>query len=365
MTTRPGDEVPQLTLELARLGLSAQDLGSAMQPVLDTLVARTAAVGAGYFQWRDHTLTFAARAGSGHMPQGSVMAALLAHGLPSDLPLMAALQNAPGVLFIEDTRQDSATAGFPELGVLALVAAPVRSRGGELVGALLAHAFTPHAWTPDERALISHVTSLLSLLAARLDAEERERAAQEDALRALGVCLEARDAETLGHTDRVTALATSLGKRLGLRGPALRALRWGAYLHDIGKIAVPDAILGHPGPLPGEMWQRMQAHVQDGLHLAQQLPFLPQSALDVIAYHHERWDGAGYPFGRQGEDIPLLARIFAVCDVYDALRHVRPYKPAWSLDDTLAEIREGRGTHFDPQVVDALLDVLDEAGALA
>lgn len=363
MATPHSDPVPELTLELTRLGLSAQDLGSAMQPVLDALVVQTAAVGSGYFQWRDQSLTFAARAGSGEMPEGPVMAALLAHGLPQHLPLMTALTDAPGVLFVPDTRQQAATAGFPDLGVLALIAAPVRARGGELVGALVAHVFTPHEWTPDERILISHVTSLLSLLAARLDAEERERAAQEDALRALGVCLEARDAETQGHTDRVTTLATALGIRLGLRGPELRALRWGAYLHDIGKIAVPDAILAHPGPLPGELWRRMQEHVQDGMHLANQLAFLPEGALDVIAYHHERWDGSGYPFGRAGEAIPLPARIFAVCDVYDALRHERPYKPAWSEADTVAEIRGGRSTHFDPRVVDTLLGILADGVA--
>ncbi|MFC3832012.1 MULTISPECIES: HD-GYP domain-containing protein [Deinococcus] len=359
MATLHGDVVPELTLELARLGLSAQDLGSAMQPVLDTLVTRTAAVGSGYFQWRDQTLTFAARAGSGHMPDGPIMAALLAHGLPGDLPLMDELRAASGVLFFPDTRDDAATAGFPELGVLALLAAPVRARSGELVGALLAHVFTPHLWTADERVLVSHVTSLLSLLAARLDAEERELAAQEGALRALGLCLEARDAETQGHTDRVTALALTLAARLNLPDDERRALRWGAYLHDIGKIGIPDDILRHPGALDAQMWTRMKAHVPDGLSLARQLPFLPATTLDVIACHHERWDGTGYPEGRAGNDIPLPARIFAVCDVFDALTHARPYKAAWSLDDTVAEIRAGRGTHFDPQVVDALLDELD------
>lgn len=359
MLTPHRNLVSELTLELAHLGLSAPDLGSAMQPVLDMLVTRTAAVGSGYFQWRDHTLTFAARAGSGVMPEGPVMAALLAHGLPTTLPLMDALRGATGVVFVEDTRLEPATAGFPELGVLALLAAPINARDGSLVGALLGHVFTPYRWTVEERALVSHVTSVLALLAARLDAEERERSAQEGAMRALGLCLEARDAETQGHTDRVTALALSLGRRLGLPEGEQRGLRWGAYLHDIGKIGIPDEILRHPGRLTPPMWARMQAHVDDGLHLARQLPFLPGTTLDVIACHHERWDGQGYPAGRAGEDIPLPARIFAVCDVFDALTHARPYKPAWSLSDTLAEIRAGSGSHFDPRVVEALLDEVD------
>ncbi|THF86217.1 HD domain-containing protein [Deinococcus sp. KSM4-11] len=358
----PGSD---LTLELTRLGLNAPELGSAMQPVLDSLIAHTAAVGSGYFQWRDQTLAYHARAASGEMPQGARMAALLAHGLPRQLPLIGALQHAPGVLFFPDTRLDPSTAGFSELGVQSLIAAPIRGRDGHLVGTVLAHTFAQHDWTPDECTLVSNVTGLLCLLAARLDAEERERAAQEDALRALGLCLEARDAETSGHTDRVTSLATWIAATLGLHGPELRALRWGAYLHDIGKVTIPDAILGHPGPLTAPMWARMQEHVQAGMNLAQQLPFLPGAALDVIAHHHERWDGTGYPAGLSGEDIPLPARIFAVCDVYDALMHVRPYKPAWPLNETLVEIRAGSGTHFDPQVVDAFLDTLANETAQA
>ena len=356
--TANGGVAPDLILELTRLALNAPDLGGAMQPVLETLVEQTAAVGAGYFQWRDQTLAFHARAASGTMPEGALMAALLAHGLPEHLPLMDALRAARGVLFIPDTRLEAAAAGFPELGVEAMFAAPIWDRDGQLVGALLAHAFRAHDWTLAEQGLVGSVTSLLSLLAARLDAEERERLAQENALRALGLCLEARDAETQGHTDRVTALAEALGQRLGLSPSGLRALRWGAYLHDIGKIAIPDKVLCHPGRLTPKMRARMNQHVQDGVQLARQLPFLPPGALDVIVAHHERWDGTGYPGGLSGEAIPLPARVFAACDVYDALTHARPYKDAWLPERAVAEILAGRGTHFDPQVVDTLLEVL-------
>ncbi|BDP40658.1 phosphohydrolase [Deinococcus aetherius] len=346
-----------LTLGLTRMGLMAPDLGSAMRPALDALVERTAAVGAGYFQLREGSLTFHARAASGEMPQGPMMEALLAHGLPAELPLLRALTGTPGALFFADTRDHVEAAGFPDLGVLALTAAPIHDGGGRLVGALLSHAFTSHEWTEEERALFAGVTGLLSLVAARLDAEEREQAAHEGALRVLGLTLEARDAETQGHTDRVTALAVRLGAALGLRGAELRALRWGAYLHDLGKISLPDAILHHPGRLDPPSRARMEEHVLDGARLVGQLPFLPQGALDVILSHHEWWNGQGYPHGLAGEAIPLGARIFAPCDVYDALVSERPYKRAWTHAEAVDYLAAGSGTQFDPAVVAALLQL--------
>ncbi len=360
---QPG--VLELTLQLTRLGLSAPDLGSAMAPVLDALVAQTSAVGAGYFQLADHTLAYHARAASGVMPEGPAMDALLAHGLPRHLPLISALEASPDILYFQDTESEPAASGFPELGVCALIAAPIHDRAGRLVGALLAHMFQPHDWSPPERHLIDSVTGLLTLLAARLDAEEREHAAHEGALRAMGLSLEARDAETQGHTDRVTAMALRLGQHFGLEAGEMRALRWGAYLHDIGKVAVPDSILLHGGPLTPEMRARMELHVTDGVTLARHLPFLPAATLDVIAGHHERWDGAGYPQQLCGEQIPLLSRIFAVCDVFDALTNVRPYKRAWTVTETLNHIQAASGQHFDPQVVAALLDVLADASGLS
>ena len=349
-----------LTLHLTQLGLTAPDLGSAMSPVLNVLVERTSAVGAGYFQLRDATLTYHARAASGVMPQGPAMDALLAHGLPHHLPLVQALETATGPLFFDDTRLQPQSAGFPDLGVFALTAAPIRNRAGVLVGALLSHVFEPHVWTPYECQTLGTIMGLVALLAARLDAEEREQAAHESALRALGLMLETRDAETQGHTDRVTELAGRLGRRLGLSVQELRDLRWGAYLHDIGKMAIPDVILHHPGALDTEARAQMQQHVLHGAALAQQLSFLPRSAHDVIMAHHECWDGSGYPYGLSGENIPLPARIFAVCDVYDALTSTRPYKRAWSHAEAAAHLLNARGSHFDAAIVDALLAALDE-----
>jgi PAS domain S-box-containing protein len=160
-------------------------------------------------------------------------------------------------------------------------------------------------------------------------AESEARQAREAAVRALGLMLEARDHETKGHTDRVTALALQLGRAAGLHPAELDDLRLGSYLHDVGKIAVPDAVLLKPGALTPDERLEMQRHVTAGEQLAHSLGFVAAPVLELIRGHHERWDGRGYPVGQVGDAIPLLARIFALADVYDALVSARPYKQAW------------------------------------
>jgi PAS domain S-box-containing protein/putative nucleotidyltransferase with HDIG domain len=191
-------------------------------------------------------------------------------------------------------------------------------------------------------------------------AEQDALAAREAALRALGQTLEARDRETRGHTDRVTAQAARLARALELDREALDALRLGAYLHDLGKMAVPDRVLLKPGPLTPAERAEMQAHAAEGERLAGTLGFIPSAALELVRHHHERWDGAGYPDGLTGEAIPLLARVFAVIDVYDALTSERPYKAAWSRARALAELRAEAGKQLDPQVVGAFVGLLED-----
>jgi HD-GYP domain-containing protein (c-di-GMP phosphodiesterase class II) len=220
----------------------------------------------------------------------------------------------------------------------------------------------------DERALgqaaietaQSFALQVAALLAAQRSRAQREQA-YEGSLRAIGVALEARDLETAGHTDRVAALALQVGGQLGLGATGLRHLRWGAYLHDIGKLAVPDSILLKPGSLTREEFEVIQTHCLNGYRFSQNLPFLPEQARQVILYHHERWSGHGYPNGLHGEAIPLLARIFSVCDVFDALVCKRPYKPAWRLGEAVAEIANQAGEQFDPQVVAAFLRVIRQS----
>ncbi|PNY81226.1 HD domain-containing phosphohydrolase [Deinococcus koreensis] len=200
----------------------------------------------------------------------------------------------------------------------------------------------------------------LQRINASLEEQVRERTLEiratfEGGLLSLGTALEARDFETAGHTERVVKWAHALGQALQLSAAELDSLVEGAYLHDLGKLAVPDQILLKPGKLTPEEWTVMQSHAARGHALAARLPHLSAGALDVIRHHHERWDGGGYPFGLSGQTIPRLARLFAVCDVYDALTSVRPYKAAWSAEAARAELQAQAGRHFDPESVQAFL----------
>ncbi|GGJ80864.1 HD-GYP domain-containing protein [Deinococcus aquiradiocola] len=348
-------------LHLTRQAMAAPDLQGGLLPVMEALLSGTAAVGTAYFEASgDQALVYQVRAAAGEMPSTAGMAAIAAHGLPANVPLLRVLQEAPEALFYGDVHASPDTQGFVELGVASLAAAPVQDTQGELFGALLMHTFRPHAWTHDERQLFGMVADTVASLTCRLRAEEHMRAAQESSLRALGLALEARDGESLGHTDRVTALALKMAGRLAFTPQETCALRWGAYLHDIGKIAVPDAVLLKRGPLDADEWEVMKGHVVAGSSFATTLAFLPDASLAVIAQHHERWDGSGYPWGMSGDEISLGARIFALCDVYDALVSERPYKEAWRPEDALAEVQAQAGRQFDPALVPVFVTVVNE-----
>jgi putative nucleotidyltransferase with HDIG domain len=169
--------------------------------------------------------------------------------------------------------------------------------------------------------------------------------------------LDLRDKETEGHTLRVTQIMLNLARTFGLSEEQLLNVRWGALLHDIGKMGVPDHILLKPGELTEDEWVQMKHHPQYGYDLLKPIAFLTP-ALDIPFCHHEKWDGTGYPRGLKGDEIPLPARLFAVVDVWDALRTDRPYRPAWSEEKVLTHIREQSGRHFDPQVVEAFLKMI-------
>jgi ribonuclease P protein subunit RPR2 len=171
---------------------------------------------------------------------------------------------------------------------------------------------------------------------------------------ALATAIEAKDLTTGGHIERVRRLglllAASVVPPRDARDPQMA---YGFLLHDIGKLAVPDAILRAPGRLTEEQWALMRRHPEEGVRMLSNVPFLDR-ALDVVRHHHERWDGGGYPDGLRGEEIPLWARIFSVVDALDAMTAERPYRAARSYEDALAEIRRNSGTQFDPAIVAAL-----------
>lgn len=180
-------------------------------------------------------------------------------------------------------------------------------------------------------------------------------------LRGWARALEYRDGETAGHSQRVTKLSVAVGKTLRLEAEDLVNIRRGSYLHDIGKMAIPDHILLKPGPLVDEEWEVMKQHPVRSREFLSEIPFL-QGAIPIAYSHHERWDGTGYPDRLKGEEIPLLARIFAVVDNWDALTSDRPYRKAWSDEKVIAYLKENAGKMFDPQIVEVFLSVVPAKG---
>jgi hypothetical protein len=184
-----------------------------------------------------------------------------------------------------------------------------------------------------------------------------------EALDMLIGAVEAKDRYTHGHSRRVAELSSRIGMRLGLEPEVLRGLHQGAFLHDVGKISVPDQILNKPGELSHEEWDAIKQHPIVGWDLAQRAPSLRES-LTAIRYHHERWDGSGYPDRLTGDEIPLAGRIVGIADVWDALTSDRAYRPAWDPDRAIEHIAAGTGSLFDPRCVEAFLDVVAGSGSI-
>lgn len=178
----------------------------------------------------------------------------------------------------------------------------------------------------------------------------------EETLQALGAAVDLRDSETAGHSQRVSSYSLEIGRGMRLTDEQLLSVARGAYLHDIGKLGIPDSILLKPGPLTADEWRIMRQHVQIGFDIIKGIPFLAEAG-EIILTHHERFDGRGYPRGLKGHQIPLNARIFAVADTLDAITSDRPYHRAASFQAGCERIRCLSGSHFDPRVVDVFLRI--------
>jgi HD-GYP domain-containing protein (c-di-GMP phosphodiesterase class II) len=253
-----------------------------------------------------------------------------------------------------------------------LLATPM-TRRGEVEGVLEVFSRARRRFGPFEMDLLALLanTTAIALEALRLGRDLSESNSQltqtyDAAVEGWRRALELRDQATEGHGCRVAELTVRLAMRLGYTSPELTQLRFGAQLHDIGKIGVPDSVLLKPGPLDDDDTRIMRKHPVYAYEMLSPVPNF-QSILDIPFYHHERWDGSGYPRGLQGEQIPRPARIFAVIDVWDALCSDRPYRPAWPEEKAVRYIREQSGKHFDPAIVAEFLEmvVAEELDAVA
>jgi len=198
---------------------------------------------------------------------------------------------------------------------------------------------------------------LLTAVRSRLDRSQqlkvvRLREAYESSLTMLANAIEARDRYTRGHVERVTAYAAILANQLGWQGKRLEELRFGAILHDIGKIHVRETVLCKKDALSLEEWEEIKQHPKIGATMVKDIPYLAP-AIPAIKYHHERWDGGGYPYGLKGDEIPIMARIVSVADAFDAITSSRAYQKARSAEEAHTDILEGAQKFYDPTVVAA------------
>lgn len=255
---------------------------------------------------------------------------------------------------------------------------------GAVVYFLLVLGVQPETLSGESFAVLGPLWAMLALLtgvaaggglligahrAVLVRLREHERRLERDfdqMLSSLSAAIEAKDPTTLGHVERVAELAVEVGQRLGLPADQLRILRYGALLHDVGKIGVPEAILNKPGELTEGEHEVMERHVEIGLKILADAETL-REVLPLVRYHQERWDGrcegVAYPgyYGLREEQIPLAARILAAVDSFDAMTNDRPYRAARGVDEAVSELRREAGRQFDPLVVQALLDVLGSA----
>ena len=221
------------------------------------------------------------------------------------------------------------------------------------VEAVVKRALEHHDLLVAKQSYENHLEDLVEQRTAELD---RALGSLEDAyrstLKALTTALETRDSETHGHSERVVSYSLRLGREYGLDEAQMKSLEFGSLLHDIGKIGVPDSILRKPAKLTDEEWVRMREHPLHGQQILRGIEFL-EGAARVVAQHHEKWDGSGYPLGLKADDIDLCARIFAVADAYDAMTSDRVYRRGKSYEVAAKELDDWAGRQFDPTVVEA------------
>lgn len=251
---------------------------------------------------------------------------------------------------------------------VAYYAVPLIAKG-DVVGVLEVFHREPREDDEEWRAFLETLAGQAAIAVENAQLLEGLRRANAELISAYDATIEGwsraldlRDMETEGHSRRVTEMTEELARRMGIGEAEIIHIRRGALLHDIGKMGVPDSVLLKPGKLSEEEWASMRQHPRHAYDLLSPVDYL-RPALGIPYCHHERWDGTGYPRGLKGEEIPLAARVFAVVDVWDALRSDRPYRSRWPEEKALQHIRSGSGTHFDPAAVDVFLRILSADAA--
>jgi response regulator RpfG family c-di-GMP phosphodiesterase len=270
--------------------------------------------------------------------------------------LRKASPNTVPVFLSEGTEAGNTVKAF-RAGAFEVIQIPISLKA---VGSAVDKAFAQFELKQLKENYRNRLEELVAERTAELDkALEEIENSYRMTLKALVQALETRDSETHGHSERVVTFSLRLGYELGLEKDALRDLELGALLHDIGKIGVPDAVLHKPASLNKAEWAKMKMHPLHGQTILRNIAFL-EGAGRIVAQHHEKWDGSGYPVGMRGEEIELGARIFAVVDAFDAIVSDRVYRDGRPYKDALQEIEKHTGTQFDPVVVEAFKRVPEE-----
>ncbi|HEX5241548.1 MAG TPA: HD domain-containing phosphohydrolase [Candidatus Limnocylindrales bacterium] len=285
------------------------------------------------------------RAGYHPVPTADGLSALRAVASePPDLVLLDV--GLPGMDGLSVTRQLRDQPGLATLPIIMLTG---RASTEDIVAGLDAGAddFVTKPFQSAE--LLARIRSAFRLRRAWTELE-----AAHGAVAALANAVEAKDATTERHCQRLAGHAYRLGQKAGLDRPELKAVVFGALLHDIGKIGIPEALLNKPAPLSEEEWAQMRRHPEIGEQICRPLPASGVIG-PVIRHHHERWDGHGYPDELRGADIPIGARIVGLIDAFDAMTHDRPYRPALPVEVALEEVRANRGRQFDPELAERFL----------
>ena len=340
---------------------STHNLDLKLNVFVEKIVAQLDLDAVSVLLFNPHLLTLKYAAGNGfritEQPMPSVR---LGQGYAGRAALERRIISVPQLTPGELTTMVSTPSHYTSEPWVSYFAVPLITRG-QVKGVLEAFHRTPLMPTPEWLALLETLSNQAAIaidnseLFSDLQRSNIELSvAYDTTLEGWSRALDMRDHETEGHTQRVTDTTLLLARQFGIRSSEMVHIRRGALLHDIGKMGIPDSILLKPGPLSDDEWVVMRKHPVYALELLSHVPYLKQ-ALDIPYSHHEKWDGSGYPRGLKEEQIPLASRLFAVVDVWDALRSNRPYRAGWPQDKVRAHILAGSGTHFDPQAVEAFM----------